>query len=197
MHRQGRWRALLIEGVVIMASILLAFGVDAWWGQVQARASERSYLASLREEFRQVRPQPLREQSVRYAAALIEQTQSAQLAEPDSLYRWTTGLSQQLQFDPPRAVLDDLVSSGGTQLLRSDSVRLALTSYSSRLATLRYFDAQAWATWEQRIQPFLEGRVPRLERLRRGGFGSDPLLGVPFEPSRHAPQWEGVLADAR
>lgn len=164
---------------------------------MRARAGERSYLVSPREDLRQARPhQPIREQSVRYAAALIVQAQSGSLAEPDSLYRWTTGLSQQIQFDPPGAVFDDLVSSAGTRLIRSDSLRVALTRYSSQLATLRCYDAQAWATWEQRIQPFLEGGVPRLERLRRGGFGNAPLLGVPFGPSRQAPQWEEVLTDA-
>ena len=196
MNRQVPWLRVFVEGVVIVGSILLAFGLQAWWDGVQARATERSYLLSLGEEFRQARPQPMRERSIRYVAALIDQTQGERLAEPDSLYRWTTGLSQQIEFDPPRAVFDDLVSAGATQLIRSDSLRRAFARYSSRLAALRDADAQAWATWEQRIQPFLEGRVPRLERLRNGGFGAAPDLGVPFGPSRHAAQWEEVLRSA-
>jgi len=29
------WRRLLVEGVVILVSILLAFGIDAWWEERQ------------------------------------------------------------------------------------------------------------------------------------------------------------------
>jgi hypothetical protein len=77
----------------------------------------------------------------------------------------------------------------------------------------------AWSVWEQRIQPFLEGRVPRVDRLRLGAFGLS--LGVndvalegrdlteyqgfrdfrrarttfPFKPSSHEADFEGLFAD--
>ncbi len=31
MTRQIRWLRVLVEGVVIVGSILLAFGIQAWW----------------------------------------------------------------------------------------------------------------------------------------------------------------------
>jgi len=45
------WPHILAEGVVIIASILLALATDAWWDGVQERAEEREILSSLRAEF--------------------------------------------------------------------------------------------------------------------------------------------------
>ena len=41
------WARVLVEGVVIVASILLAFGIDAWWEQRQDREEERRILQAL------------------------------------------------------------------------------------------------------------------------------------------------------
>ncbi len=40
MTRQIPWLRVFVEGVVIVASILLAFGIQAWWDGVQERAEE-------------------------------------------------------------------------------------------------------------------------------------------------------------
>ena len=45
------WPRILIEGVVIVASILLALAADAWWDSVQERAVERRILGAIRAEF--------------------------------------------------------------------------------------------------------------------------------------------------
>jgi len=39
---------ILAEGAVIVVSILLAFGIDAWWGGYQLRQDERALLHELR-----------------------------------------------------------------------------------------------------------------------------------------------------
>lgn len=192
------WARVLIEGLVIVVSILLAFGIDAWWDELQERERERGYLVALRGEFAVTREQqaaPLssaRARTMHAAEALIAQAQGAPRAPDDSLYWWMSGLSQQLEFDPPRAVLDDLVSSGETHLIASDSLRLALAFYTAQLEQLRHADQQAWSTWEQRIQPFLEARVPRVDRLRRGTFGA-ALGELPFGPSPHPVDWTDLF----
>ncbi len=192
------WRAALIEGAVVVTSILLAFGLNAWWASVQSRHQERQYLYALQREFSLARDS-LESQKVRrtwarhVAEALIAQVQGAPRAPDDSLLLWSSGLSLQIDFDPARAVYDDLVSSGGTQLIRSDSLRMMLAQYASQLELVRHADQQAWSTWEQRTQPFLEGRVPRVDRLRKGVAGL--YATIPFGPSPHPSQWKSVLAD--
>ena len=54
----ARWRELprwLIESVVIVVSILLAFGIDAWWDERQDRRDEAEILAGLEREFTEYR----------------------------------------------------------------------------------------------------------------------------------------------
>lgn len=46
------WPRIFAEGVVIVASILLAFGIDAWWQEMQERGAERQQLGVLRAEIR-------------------------------------------------------------------------------------------------------------------------------------------------
>ena len=49
--RQIPWLRVLVEGVVIVGSILLAFGIDAWWDARQERVEEAEILAGLHREF--------------------------------------------------------------------------------------------------------------------------------------------------
>lgn len=191
------WRRGAFEGAVIVTSILLAFGIDAWWDGVQQRQQEARYLAALQREFTQASRVAQQQQGriwpTHAVEALIGQVQGDPRAPVDTLLLWSSGLSQQIEFDPPRAVYDDLISSGGTQLIRSDSLRSMLARYASQLDLVRYADRQAWAIWEQRIQPLLEGRIPRVDRIRKGTAGR--AWDVPFGASVHSADWEGLFAD--
>lgn len=42
-----QWKRLLVEGVVIVASILLAFTIDAWWDDRQEKKTEERQLLSI------------------------------------------------------------------------------------------------------------------------------------------------------
>ena len=46
------WLRVFVEGVVIVGSILLAFGIDAWWEGRQERAEEQQLLTNLQQELR-------------------------------------------------------------------------------------------------------------------------------------------------
>ena len=47
----SRWSRLVVEGLVIVGSILLAFAIDAGWDAHRQRADEQAVLASLEAEF--------------------------------------------------------------------------------------------------------------------------------------------------
>jgi len=53
--QQIAWKRLLAEGVAIIVSILLAFGIDAWWENRQERTEEQQILQGLNEEFSLIR----------------------------------------------------------------------------------------------------------------------------------------------
>ncbi len=62
-------RASLREGVVIVASILLAFAIDAWWDGHKAEALERELLVSLEQGF---------ELNIRLAKAVADEARRQQ-----------------------------------------------------------------------------------------------------------------------
>lgn len=45
------WKRVFVEGTAIVVSILLAFGIDAWWDDRQQRASDTAHLHGVLEEF--------------------------------------------------------------------------------------------------------------------------------------------------
>jgi hypothetical protein len=49
------WPRILAEGVAIVLSILLAFGIQAWWEGRQERLEEREILIGLRDELLEIR----------------------------------------------------------------------------------------------------------------------------------------------
>ncbi len=50
MATERGWKRFLIEGAVIVVSILLAFGIDAWWGGRQEARRETELIDSLRRD---------------------------------------------------------------------------------------------------------------------------------------------------
>jgi len=203
-HNQNiPWLRLAAESTAIVLSILVAFAIDAWWEERQERQDERRYLLSLRQElssgmeFLAERENTNADMADAHVA-LIGQMQGDPRATDDSLFYWLSLASRPGEIDLPRVVFDDLQSSGGTQLIRSDELRVALALYGRRLANIGEVTDRAWAIWEQRIQPYLEGRVPRTDRLIRGSFGrSQQALGndLPFGLSQNEADFGGILAD--
>jgi len=51
MAEKIRWSRALVEGLVIVVSILLALAADAWWEGVQELRLERTYLSQLSASF--------------------------------------------------------------------------------------------------------------------------------------------------
>ncbi len=47
MKAQIPWLRVFVEGVVIVGSILLAFGIQAWWDEREERVAEAEYLTAL------------------------------------------------------------------------------------------------------------------------------------------------------
>ncbi len=45
------WKRISVESAAIVASILLAFAIDAWWAEIQEREFEHETLVGLLEEF--------------------------------------------------------------------------------------------------------------------------------------------------
>jgi len=195
---------LIAESLAIVGSILVAFAVDAWWQDREERQEERRYVTSLRQEFVSGLEYLDEREAVHLEIKtaheqLIRVSQGADRPSDDSLYYLFSLLSRPTTVSVPRAVFDDLISSGGTQLIQSDELRIALAAFAVRLNIIERYDAAAWITWEQRIQPYLEGRVPRVNRLIQGSFGRASRsrgFEFPFGMEQNDVDFDSVLGDA-
>ena len=140
MKAQIPWLRVFIEGVVIVGSILLAFGIDAWWDEGQERRGEQEVLTSLQAEF---------EENVdlldawigihhrvdvateRFLDLLSEMPEGQRVSVPDSI------VAQAIRgptYQPIRASLDAALSSGQIELIASTELQRNLATWSRLLA---------------------------------------------------------------
>ena len=133
-----QWRRILAEGMAIVVSILLAFGIQAWWDDQQDRAEEQELLTALRQEFVE------NEASLATSVARIEGAQ-------DNLRRlvamspsdWPTLPREQVgrvivtpvrrffTFELTVGSLNSAVSSGKLALIRNAEIRAGLAQFQA------------------------------------------------------------------
>jgi hypothetical protein len=135
---------LVLESLVIVASILAAFALDRWWESVQLRAEEREVLAALDAEFRVARSQleaslELHRRtlgSVGFLRTALDESLRAGddfVTLPDTALGWL--------YIPPTTqltlgTLDGLVGSARLGVIREGELRSALAAWGSTLNEL-------------------------------------------------------------
>ena len=133
--RQLNWRSALLDGVAVLVGILLAFSIDAWWDLRNQREEADSYLAAVETELTSNREALIEElEIIRSWVAESEgflNTVVAPGASPtyDQVREmvWKTGPNRTTPI--ARAAIDDLMSSGGFQVIESPKLRRALADY--------------------------------------------------------------------
>lgn len=143
MSERLHWKRALIEGAVIVGSILLAFAIDAGW-DARAEASRRSaVLDGLRSDFATARIDLDRVAAFhlegrRAAEALMGLGADGPLSEDrssrvDSLFG---GLAGTASFDPPLGTLQALINSGDLDLLDDLDLAVELTRFLGEVVDL-------------------------------------------------------------
>lgn len=135
MTQPNSWRRFVAEGVVIVASILLAFGIDAWWADVQDRKEEGLILRALDTEFREnmAEFQAVHGVHARYAQEL-EELVGLVVSQPDGsvLQVGDSQLRPLISFrtaDPATGTLSTLLASGRIDLIRDEELQQALAGW--------------------------------------------------------------------
>ena len=139
---------LLLEMLVVVASILIAFSLDAWWSRRSELRTERAHLRALQSDFEQnvARLNQLiarEERIVDASRRLLLVATSAQAGHPDSVRTLLGQVFNSGRFDPVMGAYEAVVSSGGLAQVRDDRLRLALADFASLLQgryTERYSD---------------------------------------------------------
>ncbi len=132
MKAQIPWLRVFVEGVVIVGSILLAFGLQAWWDGVQERQEEQRVLAALAEDFEETRVDTRQKIAATEAVrdTVMRLLELGSMEQPDvareeirQLLRGAFGL---YDLEPQISTYEDIVGSGNLRLIRSERLRIAM-----------------------------------------------------------------------
>ena len=154
-----------LEAVVIVGSILLAFGIDAWWDGLQARGEELQLLAVLERDLLENQ-----EELVRVRGILDDA-----LTAGDAFSAATPVQLSQLPLDSARTLLYGLGSAAAFTAFKGNLDRADLSVLSS--ADLR----AELASWVSHADDLAENGTRDMEAVRglalEADAGTLPLLG--------------------
>lgn len=183
--QQTPWKRVLLEGVVIVASILLAFAIDAWWNNRIEQQREHEQLVSMRAEF-QASLSGLDEvltsveghaENVESFIALLKAAGDEPALIPGPLLgsaiTWRTS-------DVSTSTLDALMASGDLNLLRNVELRANLAGLPALLLDVTEDEiiAQDFAESEMSIFLAREGLAEIAYAYRAGVQGQDGIQGL-------------------
>jgi hypothetical protein len=166
LSRQMPWLRILVEGVVIVASVLLALAADAWWDGRQQLQDEFTALRGLEADLQATLDEiavsrQVYETRAKAAERLIaltgDQTPNVSAATVDTLLaRSILGT----YFEPVDATLATLLSSGQLALISNVELRSALAGWPPRLASIRRLEEEYSRQTLGHLLPYLYERVP-------------------------------------
>ena len=161
MTKKIPWVRILVEGAVIVGSILLAFAIDAAWDARNDRVEEAEKLRRLEAEFRanyvefaeDVDLGDLFHLEVTALLALLEsEADGTRIVAPDSL---VSSLLFATIWEPEAAVYGGLVTSGRIRLLRNRELIEAMARWESRVSNTQENQRRARALYVDEILPYL------------------------------------------
>jgi hypothetical protein len=207
-----RW--LLLEGTAIVLSILLAFGIDAWWSERQNREVEQLVLTSLLEDFRAKKE--LVDWQRPYMDAILDSTNELLYASAEADRELGNESIDHLLGDiwwnnntaPWSApLLNSLIAGGDLALVSSAELRNGLIGWSDRFAQVQEAIAREVDFYDTRFMSFLEvnASMPQvLNTIEHApgdpeliyNFGEKFLLEVRVDHSKllSSQQFQGLLA---
>lgn len=135
MSDSSRMRKFLSESAVIVASILLAFWIDAWWDQSQAERSEATVLESVREEADENRRELDRlfdrndSHFERLDIFLRMTTEELRALPPDSVTPWLAAMVVTWTFDGDDSAAGLFLNSSAPVTAHAATIRGALARW--------------------------------------------------------------------
>lgn len=130
------WGSAFRDMVLIVASILIAFSLEAWWDSHRTLADERAALSAVRDDFRAARRELdtvlVRNEKVLEAVGVVLAMNPEDVAKLDSdsaqaLMRYAYGGG--LTFDPPTGALQALLYAGTLGDIRNHTLAADLSAW--------------------------------------------------------------------
>jgi hypothetical protein len=185
------WKRAVAELALIVTGVLIALGVDSWWGDQQDRQRETAYLRQLLSDVREIDARL--EETIEGDSALLDRINGT----IDAAFAGATPPADSLaivggysQFRPLTGTYAALVQNGDIQLLRDDSLRFEVITYAATISAaqviLGHLESLIWRTMERMLlaqivhsrSPAPQGReaADRWQRIDVAAALSDPEL---------------------
>ena len=170
-------RGLLAEGLVVIVSILIAFGLDAWWDGWRAQVDLGEDLANVREEIlANLEALELHLLMQRTAVgSVVELAERAVAAAPGETIEvpdtvLLAALVHVPTYDPSTGAVDALIARGGLSQIEDRSLQDILTGFRTAVLDLREDELEARRIAHEEVLPLLvpETEMEGLEDVRRG-----------------------------
>lgn len=153
------WKHLFVEGTAIVVSILLAFGIDAWWQDRQIRREEHEVLQGLQEEFLTIHEVLARHSDLHQASLKsLEDVLSAPDTSPDLVEIVENAIRELLTpntTDISNGTLHALLASGRLEMLSNKALRKRLVNWEREIG-------EVWDDQEAHAKMVYEIHVPYL-----------------------------------
>ena len=185
--REQNWFAVALEVVIVVVGVVIGFQVTAWGQDRADAAKERGYLeqisADLAETERAMSEADEGALGVERAIYLLERAFYTPERPPrDSLLVWVGNAAFGAPRRPVLGTVEALVATGDLALIRTDSLRSALTEYledaREEIDVQARFE-QTRASAEERLRRHVDFSVPIQAVLPPERIESS--LGVPLE----------------
>lgn len=138
MSRPSRLSTLLLEGAAIIASILLAFAIDAWWQERADRQDEQAAIRRLIVEYEQNMDE-LRDGREKHAGALSAVEKLLPMFSPSpidlpadtAIGKLLLDTLQNPKLNPHLGATQSLIAAGQRSLIRDEEIQAMLTEWHS------------------------------------------------------------------
>ncbi len=192
------WLRLTIEGLAIVASILIAFAIDAWWQSELEEGEEHQILISLQDEFQAHRATlerkeadwTKRKQSIE---RLLQAMHSGEMPPPAVMDTLLDDLTYPSTWDPGSGARDALIASGRLELIDNLDLRNRLSAWEGTVDEVRDNEQSARDMILTILNPFIAEHGVPMDRLLATTNGSWPVpLASDLEAER---AYRSLLAD--
>jgi hypothetical protein len=183
------WARVLVEGALIVGSILIAFWIDAWWDRTQDQAQAESLLISLLDDFDAAETlldtiESQHQRLVENGRRLIEYGEVGSVPDSERISVDSLLGSHFLRpvYEPPMGTVESLLSSGRLDLFDNAALLASLTNWTAAVANLQRTESDTRQHFYDRIYPYLAARID-IEDLDKG-FADYLGHPLPFEQGR-------------
>jgi len=188
-YQEIPWLRIGAESAAVVASILLAFAIDAWWVDGQERAEEQRLLVALRAEVQnnllELDAQLVYRNAVAESASTLLDAAAGNIKlEPRDLDRHLGSLTWWGGADWSTGVVTGLLQGGKLSLIENESLLILIASLPDEFDQVQRIELQDYETFRNVLMPYLyeNALVPQLSNAQPSSPGigdfSQPRLPI-------------------